>query len=148
MRWLVAVALAACSSAQWTDTFQGVDSRLVADAAVSDEPGVEDDAGTGFDCNGLAASKAPVSPITVTFPGYGTQSTTIHIVTSSATCDLNVDTTEDNVLFSGDASPCAPLLAPGTPVSSTAVASGPDQLLFQWSYGICEIDDQYVLSKQ
>ena len=141
----ILVLVVACSSAQWTDTFRGTDQRMATDAGFDD---VDEGGVTTFDCNGLAAMSKPVSTITVSFPGYGTPTLTMHVVTPTGTCDLVVDSSQDNVLFSSDASPCAPLLAPAKPVASTAVASGPDQLVFQWSYGLCEIDDNYALSKQ
>lgn len=151
------LALCGCTSAQWTDTFTGQDTRTLADASVSDEAGGSD-AGPS-PCDGLVASKQPVGTITVTFPGYNTPSSTIHVATSTATCDANVDTTQDGVLFASDALACAPLLAPGSPTQASAIASavdpngGPTNLQFQWSYGqaeapLCVLLDDYALSKK
>ena len=147
--------VAACSSATWTDTFVGQDSRTNA----LDEAGPEDDdtvvvtsegGPPGPECDTLAESKSGV-PITVTFPGHGTESERIHIVASSGSCDLDVDSDTDSVMFVSDATPCAPLIAPGEPSEATATVYGagsPDDLLFQWSYGECTINDDYSLSKQ
>jgi hypothetical protein len=147
MRSVVLVLLAACSSATWDDTFQGQDARSTSlgDAALPP------DGGSPLACAGLAASSPPV-PITVTFPGHGTASETIHVVTASGSCDLVINTDTDGVAFASDAIPCANLIVPGTPISGTATASGsssPNDLLFQWDYGIaCTIIDDYALEKQ
>ncbi len=90
--------------------------------------------------------------ITVTFPNHGAPSESIHIVVGAQSCDLVVDSDTDQVIFSSDASPCAPLIAPGSPGSSTATVSGdtsPNSILFQWAYtDFCTIDDDYSLSKK
>jgi hypothetical protein len=142
--WLVVVCFG-CGAA-WTDSFKGQDTRVVPDAGVMDDSGAVDQ------CNALAASKHPVSPITVTFPGRGTPTAKIHVVAPSATCDVPVETDQQNVLFSSNALACAPILAPGTPGQGTVTASGnggPNDLQFQWTYGaICTIVDDYSLSKQ
>jgi hypothetical protein len=134
-----------CTSASWTDTFRGVDHRSAIDAGT-----VPDDEGGVLGCMGSVMVGPPVTPITVTFPGHGTESATIHIVAGTSSCDLTVDTDEDGVVFVSDATPCVALLAGGTPSESTATASGsPTDLLFQWTYGsICTLDDDYTLSAQ
>ena len=148
MRFTVCILffVAACSPATWSDTFRGKSSRVVEDAGVTG-----DASSVAQQCAGLAASK-PTADITVTFPGHGTPTETIHIVSGSSSCDLNVDTDTDGILFVGDALPCASLLAPGTPSSATATGSGstsPTDLIFQWSYSlVCAIDDDYTLGKQ
>lgn len=139
--------LPACAPAQWTDTFTGQDTRALPDSGTVDDTGAVDK------CTGLAMSKAPVQTITVTFPGHGTAMETIHVATSTATCDMSVDTDQDDVLFVSDASACAPLLAPGMPGMSSATASsaggGPNDLQFQWVYStVCAIVDDYALSKK
>ncbi|HSQ67408.1 MAG TPA: hypothetical protein VLM85_29540 [Polyangiaceae bacterium] len=157
----ILVVLAACSVAVWTDTFGGQDTRTASTGALppSDDSGASTgDAGTQYDaassdCQALAASRAPV-PITVTFPGYGTGSASIHVVTSSGSCDLVADTAQDGVVFTSNALPCASLLAPGSPSFAQATASGgagPNDLTFQWGYDVaatCTITDEYSLAKQ
>jgi hypothetical protein len=142
MRWHVTLCLVcSCSSAQWTDTFNGQDSRSVPDAGPPPEGGVDP-------CVGLA-SQMVVSPITVTFPGYGTSSSKIHVVTPSGACDVNIDTNTDGVLFASNAVPCAMLLAPPKPILGSATASGPNDLLFQWTYSAsCTLVDDYALSRK
>ncbi len=108
------------------------------------------DGGASDTCDQLASSAATV-PIVVTFPGHGTPTETIHIVAAGKSCDLTIDTDTDGVAFAADTSPCAALIAVGTPSSGTATASGgsggPNDLLFQWSYGVtCTISDDYALS--
>jgi hypothetical protein len=124
--------------------------RSIPDAGdFSGDLGIDDDGGATSECAGLAMFRAPVTPITVTFPGYNTPTVTIHVVTPTASCDMPVDTTEDSVLFVSDASACALLLAPGNPGQSSATASGPNDLLFLWNYGdLCQIQDDYALSKK
>ncbi len=150
MRWLwIALYAAGCGSAAWTDTFAGSDTRSTSVTPV--DAATPGDGGPVQSCDGLAKSSGTV-PVTVTFPGHGTSSETIHIVAAGGACDLVVDTDTDGVAFSSDAIPCAKLLAAGTPESGTAQASGsssPNDLLFQWSYGpACTIDDDYHLDKQ
>jgi len=151
--------LLACSNANWDDTFVGTDTRTTGggitpldDSGDLDDVLVPSDGGASSACDGLAASASPVSPITVTFPGHGTATETIHIVASSSSCDLSIDTDSDGVAFVSDSSSCATLLAVGTPSSGTATASGggaPNDLLFQWSYGsFCTINDDYALSSK
>ena len=142
MRIALCLALAACSGATWDDTFAGQDARTTSVGDASTSPDASPQA-----CSGLAASSSTV-PITVTFPGHGTGSETIHIVAATGTCDLLVDTDTDGVVFASDAIPCAPLLAAGAPESGNATASGPDDLLFLWSYGTCTITDDYALTKK
>jgi len=155
MRIVACFLLLGCSSATWTDTFAGTDARsdgLDEGGIVNDDSAVvTDDAGSpGLLCDGLAASKAPV-PITVTFPGHGTPNESIHIVASSGTCDVAVDSDTDGVIFSADATSCAALIAAGSPSLGSATvfgASSPTDLSFQWSYGVCTIIDDYSLSKE
>ncbi len=142
-----ALVSVACSPASWTDTFKGTPTRSVEDAGA-----VPDDAASGVQqCAGLAATKSPPA-ITVTFPGHGTATETVHVTSGSQSCDMVVDTDTDGVMFVGDASPCAAMIAVGTPGSGTATISGsssPTDLLFQWSYSfVCTIDDDYVLGRQ
>lgn|SRR5512142_393715 len=143
--WIPSLVVA-CTAVTWTDTFRATAARSVEDAGVS-----VDASSTVQQCAGLAASKAPPT-ITVTFPGHGTGTESIHVVSGSETCDLHVDTDTDGILFVGDALPCAALLAAGTPSSATATVSGatsPTHMLFQWSYSsVCAIDDDYALEKQ
>lgn len=157
------VVLAACSIAVWTDTFSGQDTRTTSTGALppsGDGSAATGDASTQYDasavasdCQALAASRAPV-PITVTFPGYGTGSASIHVVTSSGSCDLVAETAQDGVVFTSNALPCASLLAPGSPSFAQATASGgggPNDLTFQWGYDVaatCTITDEYSLAKQ
>ncbi len=155
--YIVVALSTACSSATWNDTFIGQDTRSTdAGAAPPVDDSSTDDA--SFDpsaCQGLASSRSTV-PITVTFPGYGTSSPTIHVVSSSGSCDVIADPVDVGILFSSDALPCAALLAPGTPSSGQVTAAGvsastPDTLTFQWGYdllGTCSITDQYSLSKK
>jgi hypothetical protein len=153
MRFTLAFFFVACSAATWTDTFTGQSSRSAEDASAVPDP--EADLGDGSvspqACTGLAQSKAAPA-ITVTFPNHGAPNETIHVVVGSQSCDLHVDSDTDGVVFASDASPCAPLIAPGTPGQSTATVSGsssPSSLLFQWSYtDFCTIDDDYSLSKK
>jgi len=155
MRIVACFLLIGCNSATWTDTFAGTDSRtdgLDEGGIVDDDSMVTtDEAGApGPLCDGLAASK-PTVPITVTFPGHGTPNETIHIVASSGTCDVPVDSDTDGVIFSADASPCASLIAAGDPSLGSATVFGtssPTDLSFQWSYGVCTIIDDYSLSKE
>jgi hypothetical protein len=144
MRVLPWLMLAACSGASWTDTFQGQDTRTT---SVGDA-GVVGDGGAQGGCVGLANSSAPV-PITVTFPNHGVPPETIHVVAAGGTCDLNVDSDTDSVIFASDAIPCAKLLAPGTPSLGTVTvfgSSSPSDMQFQWNYGVCTITDDYALS--
>lgn len=130
------------NGASWTDTFRGVDNRYTSDAGPTDPDG------GSIDCMGLTLAP-PVTPITVTFPGYGTANPTIHIIAGTSSCELDIDTVEDGVVFVSDASPCNTLLAPTPPSSSTATASGPTDLLFSWTLGgVCTLEDDYALSKQ
>jgi hypothetical protein len=119
----------------------------VPDAGIVDENDVADE------CSGLAATKTPVNPITVTFPNHGTSMETIHLVAASSSCDMNVDTDTDSVIFVSDATPCAPILAPGTPSMASVTVYGtgsPNDMQFQWTYsgGFCTIIDDYALSKK
>lgn len=144
---LTLIVMSGCTAIAWTDTFTATGTRSTEDAGAPPP-----DSGTSAQaCSGLAASK-PVPSLTVTFPGHGTSSETIHIVVGTQSCDLSVDSDTDGVAFVSDAAPCAPLIAPGTPGQSTATAFGstsPTQLLFQWSYStICTIDDAYSLDKK
>jgi hypothetical protein len=137
----------ACTAASWVDTFKSTGARNVEDAGAA-----ADDAGGAVEqCAALAATKPPPS-ITVTFPGHGTPTSSVHVTSGSQTCDMHVDTDTDGVMFVGDALPCAPALAVGTPSSATATISGlnsPTDLLVQWSYSsICAIDDDYPLERQ
>jgi hypothetical protein len=136
-------ALDCGEGASWTDTFRGVDNRFTSDAGPTDVDG------GSVDCTGLTLL-APVTPITVTFPGYGTANPTIHIAFGTSSCDLDIDTTEDGVVFVSDASPCVTLLAPSSPSSSTATAAGsPTDLLFSWTLGgVCTLEDDYALSRE
>jgi hypothetical protein len=147
---------AACSSATWTDTFSGQDTRTSSTGPLpqgGDAAPQYDASAASSDCQALAASKPPV-PITVTFPGYGTGNASMHVVTSAGSCDLVASTATDGIVFTADALPCAPLLAPGTPSFGQATASGgggPNDLTFQWGYDIastCTITDEYSLAKQ
>ena len=151
MRLVPIVFLLACSSAQWTDTFKGTDTRTLGDAeglSPDDDVTAPDDGGAVSQCQGLANYAKPVS-IIVTFPNHGGANETIHIVVSSQHCDIPVDTDMDGVVFASDTSACAPLIAVGTPSSGTATATGPSDLLFQWTYGVeCTINDDYQLDKQ
>lgn len=147
MRFTVIFLLAACNAASWTDTFRSTGVRSVDDAGA-----IPDDAGNAAqDCAGLAASKSPPS-ITVTFPGHGTASASVHVTSGAQSCNMTVDTDTDGVLFIGDATPCAAMLAVPTPGSGTATVSGsssPTDLLFLWSYSsICTMDDDYPLERQ
>jgi len=151
-RWALVTAFssAACSSAAWTDTFAGSDTRSTSVTAADAAP-PPPDAGPVQSCDGLAQS-SPTVPITVTFPGHGSSAETIHIATAAGSCDLTVDSDTDGVIFASDAVPCAKLVAAGTPESGTAQVSGtssPNDLLFQWSYGLaCTILDDYKLDKK
>lgn len=141
------VVVCACTAVAWTDTFTATGARSTEDAGAPDP-----DSGTSSQaCVGLATSK-PIPSLTVTFPGHGTATETIHVVVSGQSCDLHVDSDTDGVMFVSDATPCAALIAPGAPGQSTATVSGsssPSELLFQWSYStVCTIDDTYSLSKQ
>jgi len=153
-RWngaLVYSVMLGCSSASWTDTFRGQDTRSALDDGGTLDPEATngDDPGTPAQCDNIGALKAPVSPIVVTFPGHGTPAETIHIVFGTLTCDLSVDTDTDGVVYVSDATTCASLLAPEAPSAASATASGPDDLLFQWTYGtVCTINDDYALSPQ
>jgi hypothetical protein len=134
-----------CSAVTWNDTFTATGSRSTEDA------GTPVDGSSAQACSGLASSKAAPALI-VSFPGHGTATETVHIVVGAQSCDLHVDTDTDGVVFVSDASPCAALIAVGTPGQSTATVYGttsPSQLLFQWSYAqSCAIDDVYPLNKQ
>ncbi len=143
----ITLVLAACSSAQWTDTLTGKDNRTTSYGDPSpDDDAVAPDGGPSNDCIGLANSSATV-PITVTFPGHGTPSAKIHVVAGSKTCDVNVDTDTDGIVFASDAIPCASTIAAGLPSSGTATVQGPSDLLFAWSYSVtCTINDDYALS--
>jgi hypothetical protein len=137
----------ACSAAAWTDTFNATGTRSTEDAGAPPP-----DSGTSAQaCTTLASSK-PAPSLVVTFPGHGTGAETIHIVVGAQSCDLVVDSDTDGVVFASDATPCAALIAPGTPGQSTATVDGtssPSGLLFQWSYStVCVIDDTYSLSKK
>lgn len=141
------VLVCACTAVAWTDTFTATGTRSTEDAG-SPPP----DSGTSAQaCANLASSK-PAPTLTVTFPGHATGSEKIHVVVGAQSCDLVVDTDTDGVVFVSDATPCASLIAPGSPGQSTATVYGstsPSQLLFQWSYStVCVIDDTYSLSKQ
>ena len=148
MRFTVSCFLiaSACSAVTWNDTFTATASRSPEDAGTTIADG-----STAQQCAGLASMKAPPA-ITVTFPGHGTPTETVHVVVGAQSCDLHVDTDTDGVVFVSDASPCAALIAVGTPGQSTATVYGttsPSQLLFQWSYSQgCAIDDVYPLNKQ
>lgn len=146
---MCALLYTACSSATWSDTFAGTDTRSTSVTPV--DAAAPPDGGPIETCDQVAAS-SPTVPITITFPGHGTTAETMHIVTPAGTCDLVVDTDTDGVAFSSDAIPCAKLIAAGTPESGTAQASGgdgPNDLLFQWSYGLaCTILDDYRLDKK
>lgn len=153
---LLVLPVAACASATWADTFSGQDTRTSSTGPLpqgGDATPQYDASAASSDCQNLASSKAPV-PITVTFPGYGTGSASIHVVTASGSCDLVATTATDGIVFSADALPCAPLLAPGSPSFAQATASGgvgPNDLTFQWGYDIastCTISDEYSLAKQ
>jgi len=147
------IFVCACSAATWNDTFTGTSSRTTEDASV--EPDPEADLGDAIAspqaCSGLASSK-PAPTITVTFPNHGSAGEKIHIVVAAQSCDLDVDSDTDGVVFASDAAPCAPLIAPGAPGQSSATVSGdtsPTSILFQWSYtDFCAIDDDYSLSKK
>ena len=143
-----AALLVGCTTASWTDTFKATASRSVEDA---DAAADLDASGSVQQCAGLAASKPPPA-ITVTFPGHGTGTESVHVTSGSQSCDLTVDTDSDGVLFVGDTLPCAALLAVGTPSSGTATITGagsPTDMLIQWSYSlVCTIDDDYSLEKQ
>lgn len=149
---MVCAFLAACSAATWNDTFNGSVTRTTSGGQPlpGDDAALDPDAGAAA-CTGIAKSRA-AGPIVLTFPGHGTSSEKIHVVAGSGSCDLPIDTDTDGVAFAGDTSPCATLLAPGTPSSGTATASGtdsPSDLLFQWVYSVeCEVDDDYALSKK
>lgn len=158
IRFLAFAACVACSSAKWTDTFNGTGTRTTSGGIAPLDDGSTDDAllptdgGASDACNQLASSASTV-PIVVTFPGHGTTTETIHVVAAGKSCDMTIDTDTDGVAFSADTTTCAPLIAVGTPSSGTVTASGdtggPNDLLFQWSYGAaCTISDDYALSKQ
>ncbi|HEY2366466.1 MAG TPA: hypothetical protein VGH87_08775 [Polyangiaceae bacterium] len=141
------IVVCACSAVAWTDTFTATGTRTTEDAGSPPS-----DSGTSAQaCATLAASK-PAPKLTVTFPGHGVGAESIHIVAGAQSCDLQVDTDTDGIVFVSDATPCAALVAPGAPGQSTATVYGstsPSGLLFQWSYStICTIDDTYSLSKQ
>ena len=144
--WIFSSVFVGCTVVTWADTFRATAARSVEDAGAS-----IDASASVQQCAGLAASK-PAPTITVTFPGHGTGTESVHIVSASQSCDLHVDTDADGILFVGDALPCASLLAAGTPSSATATVSGatsPTHMLFQWSYSAtCAIDDDYALEKQ
>lgn len=146
--WSTMSSTAACSNATWNDTFSGQGTRS---ASTSDASVPPDAASSITACQNLAASKA-IAPITVTFPGYETGSAHIHVVTATGSCDLPADSTQAGLVFTTDALACAALLAPGTPSSAQATASGggaPNDLTFQWGYGLtCSITDEYSLAKQ
>jgi hypothetical protein len=140
------VVVCGCTPIAWTDTFAATGTRSTEDAGAPPP-----DSGTSSQaCADLATSK-PEPPLTVTFPNHGTPTATIHIVTGGKSCDIGVDTDTDGIVFASDATPCAPLVAPGAPGQSTATVYGttsPTQLLFQWSYSsTCIIDDTYSLQK-
>jgi hypothetical protein len=148
--------IVACSNASWTDTFTGTDTRSTGggiapldDSGVVEDVEVPTDGGASTACDGLAASAATV-PITVTFPGHGTATETVHIVAAGGSCDFPIDSDEDGVDFASDTYACAALLAVGTPIAGTATISGdnaPNDMFFQWSYGAtCTINDDYSLS--
>ncbi len=154
-------AVCACSNGNWNDTFTGTDTRTTGGGLAplpGDGPDLDDeniilpsDGGASTACVGLAASSAPVTPITVTFPGHGTGTETVHVVVANGkSCDMDVDTDTDGVAYVSDSFACASLLAVGTPIAGTATASGggaPNDLFFQWSYGsACTINDDYALS--
>jgi hypothetical protein len=154
-RFVLPCFLIACTAATWADTFSGTSARSAEDASAI-QPSPEADLGDASispqACTGLATSKAAPA-ITVTFPNHGTPgSETIHVVVGTQSCDLHVDSDTDGVIFASDATPCAALIAPGTPGQSSATVSGdtsPTALLFQWSYtDFCTIDDDYSLSKK
>ena len=153
MRFTLPLAffVCACSAVTWSDTFTASDTRSTEDAGVPDPDVIGDASVSSSACGTLAASKSAPS-LVVTFPGHGTATETIHVVAGSSSCDLVVDTDTDGVVFVSDASPCAPLIAPGSPGQSTATVTGdtsPSALLFQWTYtDFCTIDDQYSLSKK
>ncbi len=145
--FLAPLFFCACTAASWTDTFKSTGARSVEDAGAA----AVDAGGAVEQCTALAAQKSPPS-ITVTFPGHGTANESVHVVSGAQACDMKVDTDTDGVLFVGDALPCAPVLAVGSPSSATATISGlnsPTDLLVQWSYSsICAIDDDYPLERQ
>jgi hypothetical protein len=146
MRFTLLCLFLACSAVSWTDTFSATSTRSMEDAGAPPA-----DAGNATQvCATFAAMPAPT--LTVTFPGHGVGTETIHVVVGAQSCDLNVDSDTDGVVFVSNATPCAALVAPSPPGQSTATVSGtssPSQLLFQWSYtGTCVIDDAYSLSKQ
>lgn len=141
------VVVCACTAVAWTDTFTATGTRTTEDAGAPPP-----DSGTSAQaCSDLAASK-PSPALVVTFPGHGTTNEIIHVVVGAQSCDLHVDSDTDGVVFVSDATPCAALVAVGSPGQSTATVYGstsPSQLLFQWSYStVCTIDDTYSLSKQ
>lgn len=149
MRFTVCVLaslFAGCAAVTWADTFKATATRSVEDAGADPEA-----SSSVQQCAGLASSKSPPA-ITVTFPGHGTATESVHIAVGAQSCDLHVDTDSDGLLFVGDALPCATLLAVGTPSSATATiagASSPTDMLIQWSYSsVCAIDDDYKLEKQ
>ena len=141
------IVVCSCAPVAWTDTFTATGTRSTEDASAPDpESGTSAQA-----CAGLASSKAAPT-LTVTFPGHGTATEKIHVVVGAQSCDLTVDSDTDGVVFVSDATPCAALVAPGSPGQSTATVYGstsPSQLLFQWTYStICTIDDAYSLDKK
>jgi hypothetical protein len=151
---IIVVACSACSAATWNDTFSGTSSRTAEDAsAVQPDPEADlgDASASPQACLGLAMSQAAPA-ITVTFPNHGAPSESIHVVAGAQSCDLVVDSDTDGVMFVSDASPCALLIAPGSPGQSSATVSGdssPNSILFQWGYtDFCTIDDDYSLSKK
>jgi hypothetical protein len=141
------IALCGCTAVAWTDTFTATGTRSTEDAGSPDP-----DSGSASQACATLASSKPAPALTVTFPNHGTPPETIHIVVGAQSCDLAVDTDTDGVVFVSDATPCAALIAPGSPGQSTATVNGstsPSGLLFQWSYStICTIDDTYSLSKK
>jgi hypothetical protein len=143
---IFATLFVGCSAATWADTFKATASRSVEDAGAP-----ADASGAVQQCTGLATSKSPPT-LSVTFPGHGTPTESVHVTSGAQSCDLVVDTDSDGILFVGDALPCATLLAVGTPASATATISGsssPTHMLIQWSYSsVCTIDDDYSLEKQ
>jgi hypothetical protein len=146
MRWTWSFFLIACTAVTWNDTFTATGTRDTEDA------GPPPEGGSPQACANLAASQAVPSLTAVTFPGHGGATETIHIVVGSQSCDLHVDTDTDGVVFVSDASPCAPLIAPGAPGQSSATVTGttsPTLLVFQWAYTqFCTIDDAYALEKK
>ena len=150
---LLLVVLCSCSAATWNDTFTGTSSRSAEDASVQPDPDADlgDATVSPQACTSLATSKAAPA-ITVTFPNHGLPGEKIHVVVGAQSCDLVVDSDTDGVVFSSDATPCAPLIAPGQPGQSSATVSGdtsPTAMLFQWTYtDFCTIDDDYSLSKK